>query len=183
MFLPLVILFYNKGYLSANRYLAGFLFFSALYLLENFYFFYGKSLFIIAFFTTTHAFFYLIGPCAFLYVRSILKDNSVLSKIDYLHVVLKVGTAYTKVVFDDIVYLEKDKHYFDIHLISGKNLIVRYTISEMIALLPVKHLVKINKSCIINVRHISKIESRFVYVADLKFLMAKGVQKELLLSI
>ena len=88
MFLPLVILFYNKGYLSANRYLAGFLFFSALYLLENFYFFYGKSLFKIAFFTTTHAFFYLIGPCAFLYVRSILKDNSVLSKIDYLHFAL-----------------------------------------------------------------------------------------------
>jgi len=59
-----------------------------LYLLENFYFFYGKSLFTIAFFTTTHAFFYLIGPCAFFYVRSILKDNSVLSKIDYLHFAL-----------------------------------------------------------------------------------------------
>ena len=88
MFLPLVVLFYNKGYLSANRYLAGFLFFSALYLLENFYFFYGKSLFTIAFFTTTHAFFYLIGPCAYFYVRSILKDNSVLSKIDYLHFAL-----------------------------------------------------------------------------------------------
>jgi AraC-like DNA-binding protein len=88
MFLPLVVLFYNKGYLSANRYLAGFLFFSALYLLENFYFFYGKSFFRIAFFTTTHAFFYLIGPCAFFYVRSILKDNSKLGKIDYLHFVL-----------------------------------------------------------------------------------------------
>ena len=88
MFLPLVVLFYNKGYLSANRYLAGFLFFSALYLLENFYFFYGKSLFRIAFFTTTHAFFYLIGPCAFFYVRSILKDNSKLGKIDYLHFAL-----------------------------------------------------------------------------------------------
>jgi AraC-like DNA-binding protein len=86
--LPLVILFYNKGYLSANRFLAGFLFFSALYLLENFYFFYGKSLFRIAFFTTTHAFFYLIGPCAFFYVRSILKDNSKLGKIDSLHFAL-----------------------------------------------------------------------------------------------
>ena len=68
-----------------NRYLAAFLFFSALYLLENFYFFYGKSLYGIAFFTTTHALFYLIGPCAFLYLRSILKDNSTLDTIDYLH--------------------------------------------------------------------------------------------------
>jgi hypothetical protein len=90
LFLPLVIFYFNKGYLSANRYLAGFLFFSALYLLENFYFFYGKSLAIIAFFTTTHAFFYLIGPFAFFYVRSILRDNSKLSKTDYLHLVLFV---------------------------------------------------------------------------------------------
>ena len=88
LFLPLLILFYNKGYRTANRYLAGFLFFAALYLLENFYFFYGKTLFIIAFFTNTHAFFYLIGPCAFFYVRSILKDNSKLSTTDYLHFAL-----------------------------------------------------------------------------------------------
>lgn len=88
MFLPLVILFYNKGYLSANRYLAGFLFFAALYVLESFYFFYGKEIYIIAFFTNTHAFFYLIGPCAFYYVRSILKDNSKLAKIDYFHFAL-----------------------------------------------------------------------------------------------
>lgn len=88
MFLPVVILFYNKGYLSANRYLAGFLFFAALYLLESFYFFYGKSLDGIAFFTTTHAFFYLIGPFSFFYVRSILNDNSNISKRDFLHYAL-----------------------------------------------------------------------------------------------
>ena len=88
--MPLVIFYFNKGYLSANRYLAGFLFFSALYLLENFYFFYGKSLPLIAFFTNTHAFFYLIGPFAFFYMRSILRDNSKLSKTDYLHLVLFV---------------------------------------------------------------------------------------------
>lgn len=99
------------------------------------------------------------------------------------YAVLKVGPAYKKIVFDDIVYLKKDHHYFDIYLISGKKLLVRYTTSEMIALLPAKQLVKINKSHIVNIRHISKIESRFVYVADLKFLMAKGVQKELLLLV
>jgi hypothetical protein len=88
MFLPFVILFYNKGYLSANRYLAGYLFFAALYLLENFSFFYGKSLFGIACFTTTHAFFYLIGPFSYFYVRSILTDNSKISKYDFLNYAL-----------------------------------------------------------------------------------------------
>jgi len=88
MFLPFVILFYNKGYLSANRYLAGFLFFAAFYLLENFYFFYGKSLSGIAFFTTTHSFFYLIGPFSYFYVRSILNDQTKISKRDVLHYAL-----------------------------------------------------------------------------------------------
>jgi AraC-like DNA-binding protein len=84
----MVLLVRNKGYLSTNRYLAGFLFFSSLYLLENFNFFYGKGEFWVSFFTTTHAFFYLIGPFAFFYVRSILTDNSKLSRIDYLHFLL-----------------------------------------------------------------------------------------------
>lgn len=88
LFLPLLILYFNKGYRSANRYLAAFLFFASLYLLENFYFFYGTSANKIAFFTNTHAFFYVIGPCAFFYLRSVLSDNSKLGKIDLLHFAL-----------------------------------------------------------------------------------------------
>jgi AraC-like DNA-binding protein len=88
LFLPIVLLYFNKGYRTANRYLAGFLFFAALYVLENFYFFYGISLNKIAFFTLVHSFFYLIGPFAFFYVRSILRDHSKLNKVDYLHFAL-----------------------------------------------------------------------------------------------
>jgi AraC-like DNA-binding protein len=83
--MPLVLLYYNRGYLTANRYLAGFLFFASLYVLENFYFFYGESLVMVIIFTMVHSFFYLIGPLAFFYMRSILKDNSHLSRTDYLH--------------------------------------------------------------------------------------------------
>ena len=85
LILPLIILYYNKGYLSANRYLACFLFFISLYVLEDFVFFYSKISSRIAFATTTHSFFYLIGPFAFFYIRSILRDRSDLSEGDYLH--------------------------------------------------------------------------------------------------
>jgi AraC-like DNA-binding protein len=88
--LPLVILFSNKGYLTANRYLSFFLLFASLYVFENFIFFYSNSLPIIAIATTIHAFFYLIGPFAFFYIRSILRDSSKLSKKDYLHFTLFV---------------------------------------------------------------------------------------------
>jgi AraC-like DNA-binding protein len=86
--MPLVLLYYNRGYLTANRFLAGFLFFASLYVLENFYFFYGESLVMVIIFTMVHSFFYLIGPFAFLYMRSILRDNSHLSRKDYLHFAL-----------------------------------------------------------------------------------------------
>ena len=86
--LPVVILFFNKGYHNANRYLAYFLFFISFYVLENFIFFYSTSIPIIVFATTIHSFFYLIGPFAFLYIRSILRGGSKIGKIDYLHFAL-----------------------------------------------------------------------------------------------
>lgn len=86
--MPLVLLYCNRGYLDANRYLAGFMFFASLYVLENFYFFYGESLVMVIIFTMVHSFFYLIGPLAFFYMRSILRDNSHLSRVDYLHFAL-----------------------------------------------------------------------------------------------
>jgi AraC-like DNA-binding protein len=106
--LPLVLLVSNKGYLSTNRYLAGFLFFSSLYLLENFIFFYGRSEFWVSFFTNTHPFFYLIGPFAFFYVRSILTDHSKLSKADYLHFVLFIISfiGYLPYFFSSWAYKE-----------------------------------------------------------------------------
>ncbi len=81
----MLMLFYNKGFKSINRFLAGFLFFSSLYLLESFTFFYAESKNWVAFFTNTHAFFYLIGPFSFFYVRGMLRDNSHLNKKDWLH--------------------------------------------------------------------------------------------------
>ena len=90
LFLPIILILLNKGYHSANLYLGAFLFFSSLYVLENFYFFFGNSLNIIALFTTTHSFFYLIGPFAFLYLRSLFRGNNRLSKTDYIHFALFV---------------------------------------------------------------------------------------------
>ena len=81
----MLILFYNRGFKSINRYLAGFLFFSSLYLLESFTFFFSTSKSLVAFFTNTHAFFYLIGPFSFFYVRGMLRDDSHLDKKDWLH--------------------------------------------------------------------------------------------------
>ena len=88
MFLALVTFFYNKGYQGANRFLAAFLFLSALYFLIQFVFIYSNSLVWMAFFSSGFAsLYYLIGPLGFFYVRSVLRDSARISGWDYVHFV------------------------------------------------------------------------------------------------
>ena len=89
MSLSILILFFNKGYKSANLYLAGFFFFISLYLLNNYILTFSKSTFLVAIFITTiPSFFFLIGPLSYFYIRSIIRDNSKLSHTDYFHFAL-----------------------------------------------------------------------------------------------
>lgn len=86
MFLSVLLFFYNKGYKSANAYLAGFLFLSSLFVFIQFVFLYSHNLHLIIWFVAgLPSLFYLIGPLAYIYVRSILRDNTRLSRLDYLH--------------------------------------------------------------------------------------------------
>jgi len=83
----------KNGNNAANRYLAGFLFISSLYCLGNYFILFGNSIPLVAvFITCIPSFYYLIGPLAFLYVRSIVKDHSKLSTLDYLHFLLFIIT-------------------------------------------------------------------------------------------
>jgi AraC-like DNA-binding protein len=89
MILSVLLFFYNEGYNKANRYLAAFLFLSSLFYLIQYVFIFSHSLKAITWFAAVlPATVYLIGPFAYLYVRSILRDNTRLSKKDYLHFLL-----------------------------------------------------------------------------------------------
>jgi len=86
MVLSFLILSYNKGYKTANLFLAEVLFFSALFSLVNYALFFSRSTFWVAIFETSfNTVFFLIGPLAYFYVRSVLRDNAKLSRRDYLH--------------------------------------------------------------------------------------------------
>ena len=86
IFLSLTLLLFNKGYKGANRFLSGYLFCSSAFLLTQYFLIYTKSIPIIAFFMSgIPSLYFLIGPFAYFYVRSILRDNVKLSKTDYLH--------------------------------------------------------------------------------------------------
>lgn len=87
----LILLFYNKGHKTANRYLAGFFFFISLFVLSQYSGLYSNSRVLAALLASSPTpFFFLIGPFFFLYTRSILSDDAGLKRGDYLHFLLFV---------------------------------------------------------------------------------------------
>lgn len=79
----------NNGNNFANIYLAGFLFCLSLFCLSSYFFFYSKSIALVAIFISSiPSIYFLIGPLSYFYVRSIVKDNSKLSRLDCFHFLL-----------------------------------------------------------------------------------------------
>lgn len=87
VFISALLIFYNKGYRSANIYLGLCLFFLNFIVLTHYIYIFSESAEVISFVMRIpiNATAYAVGPLAFLYVRSILKDNAKLSKFDWFH--------------------------------------------------------------------------------------------------
>lgn len=89
--LSFILFIYGKGFKSANKFLAAFYFFASIFFFSLYVAIFSKSAILVALFSSTLSpFAFLIGPFAYLYVRSILRDNSSLSKKDFLHFLLFV---------------------------------------------------------------------------------------------
>lgn len=97
IFLAGLAFLYNKGYEHANRFLAWFLFLGYLFAFIQYATGYSGSLALSALMMTGFpSLFYLVGPCCFFYVRSILRDDVSLSRRDLLHfvpfLIVAIGT-------------------------------------------------------------------------------------------
>ena len=94
--LTLISTFFNSRVNKAIFYLSGFLISVTIYGLAHYYYFSGESLFIFSIINIHFLpVYYLSGPMLFFYVRSTLKDNSQLSKIDFLHFIpFLIGLIY-----------------------------------------------------------------------------------------
>ena len=90
LFFSALLLGYNKGYKSANIYLGLFLFLFNFIILSHYLYLYNESKVTIAYIISIpiNASAFAIGPLAFLYVRSILKDDTQFSKKDWVHFIL-----------------------------------------------------------------------------------------------
>ena len=85
--LALIVLFFNQGNKSANLYLGLFLLCFNVFTLTHYTFLFLTSEYLIAtlLILPFNSLIYIVGPLAYLYIRSILKDEAKFTKLDLLH--------------------------------------------------------------------------------------------------
>jgi len=90
LFFSAILLTYNKGYKTANLYLGLFLFFLNYLALYHYLIIFNDSQDILAVLLCIpiRGSAYLVGPLAYLYVKSIIQDNAQFSKYDAIHFIM-----------------------------------------------------------------------------------------------
>lgn len=90
LFFSAILLTYNKGYKTANLYLGLFLFFLNYLTLYHYLIIFNDSQDILAVLLCIpiRGSAYLVGPLAYLYVKSIIQDNARFNKYDALHFIM-----------------------------------------------------------------------------------------------
>lgn len=81
-------------------------------------------------------------------------------------VVIKSGAQWHRVQADDILYVEAAGNYMRFHL-RDKKLLALMTMSELMELLPAQHFIRIHKSYVISLRHITMYEKNMVTLQQL----------------
>lgn len=90
LFFSAILLTYNKGYKTANLYLGLFLFFLNYLTFYHYLIIFNDSQAILAVLLSIpiRGSAYLVGPLAYLYVKSIIQDNAQFNKYDALHFIM-----------------------------------------------------------------------------------------------
>ncbi|MCR4029587.1 MULTISPECIES: response regulator transcription factor [Flavobacterium] len=74
----------------------------------------------------------------------------------------------------DFLFAEADHVYVEIHLKSGKNQILRTTMTNLEEIFPAKHFKRINRSTAVNPYHVWKIINDKLYIEDKIFKISKN---------
>lgn len=92
---------------------------------------------------------------------------------------IKEGRLFTKVAFEDIVWIQQDRNYVEIHT-SNRVHPVRSTLKDFTKNLPDKKFFQVHRSFVVNVDHITAINSDVIRLKDKEIPISKNHKEELL---
>lgn len=84
-----------------------------------------------------------------------------------------------KVLYENIMWIEVNGSYCDIHLITGETITVVYTLANLEKKLPDNLFFRIHRSYIINVHHVEGLIGNMVYIDKKKLPVSNPYYKEL----
>jgi len=87
---------------------------------------------------------------------AILPKNATVTE-DEATVLIKSGPQAYRVKLADILYLEKDRNYLTVH-VKDKQILIRENMSDIFDLIPASGFVRVHKSFVVAIRHITMIE-------------------------
>jgi two-component system, LytTR family, response regulator len=96
-----------------------------------------------------------------------LKNGSTAKDDDDTSIFVKSGPQTYQVKLSDILYLEKDGNYITICL-KDKNILVRENMGDIFDLVPAADFVRVHKSFVVAIRHITMIEAHQLIIGQAK---------------
>jgi two-component system, LytTR family, response regulator len=127
---------------------------------------------------------YLLKPLTFSrFLQACQKANDRLdAKNDNDACFIKDGNTLVRIDLDNLFYVEADGNYLTFH---GKNkkTTVRHTLTDLLEKLPKNAFTKVNKSCVVAVKKVDKVENQYVVVNGERLLLVKTYRDGLLKSL
>lgn len=96
------------------------------------------------------------------------------------YVFLKIGRAYTKVLFKDILYVEADGSYTILHL-NNKDLVLSLNLKNFLIRINSPNLVRIHRKYVVNIQLIESLDENFVILSnEISLSVSESYRQELL---
>lgn len=126
---------------------------------------------------------YLVKPFDFVrFMKACQKAMDTLNKEEAETPYLFVKDSYdlVRIVLADLLYVQSEGNYLTFKE-KDKKTVTRMTMTEALELLPSKNFMRVNKSYVVNLNHIQKIERHQVSVAEKEFVpIAANYHSELM---
>jgi DNA-binding LytR/AlgR family response regulator len=95
---------------------------------------------------------------------------------DFSELIVKEGRAIVRLNANDIKWMETDGNYTTINLVDTKRRVVRIPISELQQQLSVQQFVRIHKSYLVNIKHVTEVRANSVFIHDQELPVGRAFQ-------
>lgn len=96
------------------------------------------------------------------------------------YLVVRIRYSMVKIYVDNILFVEGLDDYVKFHLNSGEVLVVRMTIKSLLEKLPSHKFMRVHRSYVVSLRHVSTIRNKVISLGEVKIRIGERFEKEFL---